>query len=119
MDAEAIAGLISTLVNAVDRFGIAAVFSVFLGVVLLWIRPYLDRGFKAHIELVETLKSEAPKQTAAMETMSDAVASMQGEKAALHHITKGIEEIPDCEERRKAVRVHTQNARDALNRTQN
>jgi hypothetical protein len=116
MDADAIAGLITTLMNLADRYGIGAVITVALIIVLLWLRPYLDRAFNAHITLVQTMAEESPKQTAALERVAEVTEGMKGEKAALHHLSKGIEEIPACEDRRKAVRVHTQNARDALNR---
>lgn len=83
-----------------------------------WFKPHGDRIVNAHIGLVDTLREESPKQTAAAEVTSEAlkqlVAGKRGETSALHHITLAIDEIPECEDQRKAVKVHTENARREL-----
>lgn len=83
-----------------------------------WFKPHGDQILQAHVGLVETLRRETPKQTVAMQTMSESVSQLatgkKTERDALLHLSKAIEETPSDPDRRKAVKVHTDNMREAL-----
>lgn len=129
MDAAAFAELLKQLTEFAKNFGasgvvlLLGVLNLFLGAyaarcVWAWFKPHGEQIIKAHVGLVDTLKEESPKQTAAMQVVSESVSQLAslkgGEKVALHHMSRAIEEIPENADRRERVKVHTTNMREAL-----
>lgn len=129
MDAAAIAELLRQLTEFVKNFGASGVVLLLGTIILLlgayaarcvwsWFKPHGEQIIKAHVGLVDTLREESPKTTAAMQLVSESVSQLAalkgGEKAALHHLSRAVEEIPENADRRERVKVHTTNMREAL-----
>lgn len=123
MDPIAIAELIKQTGEFAKQFGVSAVgLLILIGMIWrawAWFKPHGDQIIKAHVSLVmNTLDTETPKQSAALQALSESVSQMarlkMGETKALHHLSKAVEEVPECDDRRERVKMHTENMRKEL-----
>lgn len=126
MDLVSITELIREIRMAVASFGISACVLLALiigGVVVFWrlsrwLRPHVDAVIGAQLTLMKTAAETLPRISQAAEATSESVAVLAEahtkERAALSHISKGIEASVECEETRRVVKIHMETAREAL-----
>ena len=125
MDPELINELTKLATWAAEKFGgpgavvlAAGIFGVFVfWRVSKWLAPRADAVVTSHIKLVNTASDTLPQisaaATATAKSMELLAESQTNGKSALRHLSKAID-AGAADEKREAVKVHTENMREAL-----